>query len=147
MIFSTFAVWITFERKNFELIRTEIGRSVIVFVSIKGHLSPFGRIIRTNAFPNPTYSSMSSTRIFVIRYVRCCPQPVKCERAPDAKALQNHRRWETLKIHRSALLTENEQEPVERVLDHNEPSPQPRLIESVLSVKTLSTMNDNKLLV
>jgi len=40
MIFSTFLVWITFERKHFEVIRAEIGR-----------------IIRTNAFPNPTYST------------------------------------------------------------------------------------------
>ncbi|CAF3723977.1 unnamed protein product [Adineta steineri] len=40
MIFATFVVWITFERKNFEIIRAEIGR-----------------IIRTNSFPNPTYST------------------------------------------------------------------------------------------
>ncbi|CAF3986900.1 unnamed protein product [Rotaria sordida] len=41
IIFATFVVWITFERKQFELIRAEIGR-----------------IIRTNAFPNPTYSTI-----------------------------------------------------------------------------------------
>ncbi|CAF4183449.1 unnamed protein product [Rotaria socialis] len=41
IIFATFVVWITFERKYFEVIREEIGR-----------------IIRTDAFPNPTYSSL-----------------------------------------------------------------------------------------
>ncbi|UJR26577.1 hypothetical protein I4U23_007897 [Adineta vaga] len=40
MIFATFVVWITYERKDFEGIQTEIGR-----------------IIRTNSFPNPTYST------------------------------------------------------------------------------------------
>ncbi|CAF3303576.1 unnamed protein product [Rotaria socialis] len=41
IIFATFVVWITFERKYFEVIREEIGR-----------------IIRTDAFPNPTYSTI-----------------------------------------------------------------------------------------
>ncbi|CAF4900225.1 unnamed protein product, partial [Rotaria sp. Silwood1] len=41
IIFATFLVWITFERKQFETIQTEIGR-----------------IIRTNAFPNPTYKTI-----------------------------------------------------------------------------------------
>ncbi|CAF1566101.1 unnamed protein product [Adineta ricciae] len=40
MIFSTFVVWITYERKYFEGIQTEIGR-----------------IIRTSSFPNPAYST------------------------------------------------------------------------------------------